>query len=710
MGEEVVSSEGGMELEVQETDVETEIAQQAEKKNNKKKITAEGGGSEAAAAVEVADTYSVVRWERFLPKMVVRVLLVEADDSTRQIIAALLRKCSYRVAAVPDGLKAWELLKGGPCNIDLILTEVELPSISGYALLTLIMEHEVCKNIPVIMMSSHDSVSTVYKCMLRGATDFLVKPVRKNELRNLWQHVWRKQASSTAAGLGPPDESVAQQKDEATAENNAISNHSSGYMSCIQRNRECIEKGNDAQSSCTKPSLETEGEDIELDHCLSQPKSAKCLSDDFNIPAQEECHQESRKRQAHDNETGEIELQAVTNIDADYATTREEKNSDDGWEQVNTVSQDVEYNHVLENSPREAIDLIGAFDNHLKGTFRSSSSNVSSNKFDILPLLDLSLRRSHPSGSVNQVNDERPRLNHSDASAFSRYINKPLQLCQSTSPTTCNQQKDHEANSEKQPSNHTPDYNSDRHGPTINSQKQVSMATIQTGQPESTFSYSQNREISHPIPVRGVRFENAITAYGSVMPSIYCAQSGPSPLPSPGTGHHSESFQQLNPFYPSDRQPSSSQQFHSLVDQRINISIDQTETKQGEKLENLEDQSHVSPGNDQSANSSFCNGNISHHQSTGSGSNGKINAISAIKAPSECGNEESFHVHEGASHRSIQREAALTKFRLKRKDRCFEKKVRYESRKKLAEQRPRVKGQFVRQVSNDPQPGNSSAG
>lgn len=44
------------------------------------------------------------------------------------------------------------------------------------------------------VMSSIDSVSTVYKCMLRGAADFLVKPLRKNELRNLWQHVWRRQA------------------------------------------------------------------------------------------------------------------------------------------------------------------------------------------------------------------------------------------------------------------------------------------------------------------------------------------------------------------------------------------------------------------------------------------------------------------------------------------------------------------------------------
>lgn len=52
---------------------------------------------------------------------------------------------------------------------------------------------------------------------------------------------------SSSAGQGPQDESVAQQKVEATAENNAISNHSSDYMACIQKNRECFEKGSDAQ-------------------------------------------------------------------------------------------------------------------------------------------------------------------------------------------------------------------------------------------------------------------------------------------------------------------------------------------------------------------------------------------------------------------------------------------------------------------------------
>lgn len=46
-----------------------------------------------------------------------------------------------------------------------------------------------------------------------------------------------------------------------------------------------------------------------------------------------------------------------------------------------------------------------------------------------------------------------------------------------------------------------------------------------------------------------------------------------------------------------------------------------------------------------------------------------------------------------------RREAALMKFRQKRKERCFDKKIRYVNRKKLAERRPRVRGQFVRKVN-----------
>ncbi|KAL7108153.1 hypothetical protein ACP275_06G097500 [Erythranthe tilingii] len=620
MEEIMVSSEGEMELQV----LETETARTAVKLNRKRKITAEGAGIPAAAAATTAaapvagnPSSPEVMWGNFLPKMAVRVLLVEADDSTRQIVAALLRKCSYKVAAVSDGLKAWEVLKERSHNIDLILTEVELPSISGYALLTLIMEHDICKNIPVIMMSSQDSVSTVYKCMLRGAADFLVKPLRKNELRNLWQHVWRRQAS-IGAGPGPPEETVAQQKLEATAENNDISNNSSHYMTCIKKNKECIEKGSDTQSSCTRPELDNKGADTE---------------------------------------------KAVATVDANCGTTQgQDKNSDD------VIGRDSEKNKnrdVPESSSRggEAIDLLGAFDNYLKGNFGNTASIDGTNKFDNTPVLDLSLRRSHPSGSVNQVNDETRRLKQSDASAFSRYINndKTSQPQNATSASTCNQQKDTETRSKKQQSNHILDYNYDFRPIDIN----------QSGIPETTFSYTQKGDVSQPIPVRGARFENVINGVGSLRPQM----SSPA-----GTANHSQSFAQLNPFY-----PSSSKQVYNLLDQSGNSNfssaIDQTDGKQCQKSEDLEREGRVSPSNYQSGNSNFGSGNSSL---------GNVN-------------EECFHVQDGPAHRSMLREAALTKFRMKKKDRCFEKKVRYESRKQLAEQRPRVKGQFVRQLPNDSQ-------
>lgn len=49
----------------------------------------------------------------------------------------------------------------------------------------------------ISVMSSQDSISMVLKCMLKGAADFLTKPVRRNELRNLWQHVWRRHTVCT---------------------------------------------------------------------------------------------------------------------------------------------------------------------------------------------------------------------------------------------------------------------------------------------------------------------------------------------------------------------------------------------------------------------------------------------------------------------------------------------------------------------------------
>ncbi|XP_059459357.1 two-component response regulator-like APRR5 isoform X3 [Corylus avellana] len=689
MGEVVLSSEEELEMraesetEKEEEMGETESETEKKKENRKRKKDKKGGRSSGR-----------VRWDRFLKRMNLRVLLVEADDCTRQIIAALLRKCSYRVAAVPDGLKAWELLKGRPHNIDLILTEVDLPSISGFALLTLIMEHEICKNIPVIMMSKEDSVTTVYKCMLRGAADYLVKPIRRNELRNLWQHVWRRQSLNVGAN-NPQDESVGQQKEETTSENNAASNHSNGQMACRQRNNEQIEK-----SSCTKPELEVESAPMENMQEFSQPKWGKLFPSDIVLQKDEACINMGKKFLVHESEAGG----SVVDTSKDDITT--------------TLGNEAcDNNYVIVNSSREAIDLIGAFRNYPNG----SSKGIG--EFDSLPQLDLSLKRYHPSGSWNEYTVERRTLGHSNASAFTRYTNRPLQSPSTTVAYASNHLKESGTNSEKMLSNIVAGCCSDTPGITQSEQRSIiSLATGQSKESEGANSCSQQRVFPVPVPVKGIRINNLFTGFGSVLPPIFCTQSGPSPMPNPSSFTQQDPSFRVNMFYQSNLENSNFEQQHDPHSQNTNNCANQTIHKQEHKLDSLEDRGHISPATDQSASSSFCNGGVSRHNASSSfcnggvschnsigygstcGSNSNVDNIAFVGAASESKNEEGLFTPSGSSHRSIQREVALTKFRLKRKERCYEKKVRYESRKKLAEQRPRVKGQFVRQAHIDPPP------
>lgn len=87
------------------------------------------------------------------------------------------------------------------------------------------------------------------------------------------------------------------------------------------------------------------------------------------------------------------------------------------WENVNAI---VDANVAINSTSREAIDLIGSFDSYPKPSYKSSL-NYGTNKIDHpSPLLDLSLRRCHPSSSVNQLSDDKHRLKQSDVSAFSR--------------------------------------------------------------------------------------------------------------------------------------------------------------------------------------------------------------------------------------------------------------------------------------------------
>ncbi|XP_022974351.1 two-component response regulator-like APRR9 [Cucurbita maxima] len=583
-----------------------------------------------------APSSGVFRWDRFLPKIMLRVLLVEADDSTRQIITALLRKCCYRVAAVPDGLKAWEILKQRPRSVDLILAEIELPSISGFSLLTLIMEHEICKNIPVIMMSSEDSISTVYKSMMKGAADYLVKPLRRNELRNLWQHVWRRQASSI------------QEKVEVTSENETASNHSTGY-------NKNIEKGSDTQSSCTKVDFEAGSQMQENSECRqgkASPKNFKLQKDEHHINL-------SQRLVMHENEAGGGLAPITLSMGIEPIN--------DG-RSPNIGSEAGENKDLLGNPSRDATAL-----NH--DNYQQSSP---SNNFGSALHLDLSLRRCQPNDFEERVAEGRSTLKHSSASAFSRYTFRPLQTLEAKSSSIYDEQKESGSNPEH-------------------------IGSIAATSTSDTINPTPRSSTSRTVIPLQVSVKNS--GYSSLPSPKFCTQGGTPSFPCPTLVTHPEPIFGKQTVYPLNLENHNLEQF---LNQYHNVSST-TSRKIENSGQSTENQGHISPTTDHSANGSLYGGNTTHVRSMGypssCGNNRNVDCIGIATVTSESRNEEAlFSQGGGDSHRFGQREAALSKFRLKRKNRCYEKKVRYESRKKLAEQRPRVKGQFVRRVYTDAEP------
>ncbi|KAL5572214.1 hypothetical protein UlMin_021811 [Ulmus minor] len=612
-----------------------------------------------------------VSGEKLVPKMELKVLLVEADDSTRQIVAALLRKCGYRVTSVSDGLKAWETLKENSQNIDLILTEAELPFISGFALLSLITAHEVCKNIPVIMMSTQDSVSLVFKCMLKGASDYLIKPIRRNELSILWQHVWRRH--TLIHGQGPEKLTVKEHKRQPVSENNVVSNPSSDCVASTQNTKERSEKGSDVQSSCTTPYFEAESTPARNMQDISHLKyeSASNLSnDDVERHGESAKFDEEFENEARENSNTFKQVVASCNGTLkSSALSLKEDHPDESFKVNDSANAEIEDCYELFKPSCGAINLVGRFDDRTKSASsgRSTVDVDGTNYSECAPELELSLRRICSMGSNNKGTGERSTLNHSNVSAFSRYNNN--NTLQSFFPTHPSNQtkaeegmkKYHESLFNQSSENSTGA--SQQHGDTRNNY-QENMSSLDgslSGQTEASFPSPQ----LGVIPATGLRFE--------FFPSLFPTQSSLTQMWSP-----SEASQQEKSPFPMDTSTlsnsdlhNSEQGYHQSEETTTKSIVDQSDEQGQNNLGAVEEQRTSLSG-------------VAHHLH--SSSYGSI-----------CGGNDG----SASSIHTSQREAALTKFRMKRKDRCFEKKVRYQSRKRLAEQRPRVKGQFVRQMTTD---------
>lgn len=98
------------------------------------------------------------------------------------------------MTACSNAESALKILRSKKTKIDIVLSDVHMPDMDGFKLLEII-QFELA--IPVLMMSANSDSSVVLRGIIHGAVDYLLKPVRIEELRNIWQHIVRRDYSST---------------------------------------------------------------------------------------------------------------------------------------------------------------------------------------------------------------------------------------------------------------------------------------------------------------------------------------------------------------------------------------------------------------------------------------------------------------------------------------------------------------------------------
>jgi CheY-like chemotaxis protein len=108
------------------------------------------------------------------------VLIVDDDRGFRAALAALLRAEGYRAAAVGDGDEAWARLTTGPPP-DLVVLDMLLPGIDGWALLARRGADPKLARVPVLVVTALGAASPAWAAEL-GASGFLRKPVAVEEL------------------------------------------------------------------------------------------------------------------------------------------------------------------------------------------------------------------------------------------------------------------------------------------------------------------------------------------------------------------------------------------------------------------------------------------------------------------------------------------------------------------------------------------------
>ena len=111
-----------------------------------------------------------------------RILVVDDEADVRKTVRLTLVKAGYEVIEAEDGEKGIEQIRSGdnPIKVDAIVCDIHMPKVNGMEAIEYFRAQ--FPSVPVIVLTGKPEVSDVSTLFKQGVVEYLVKPVKPEEL------------------------------------------------------------------------------------------------------------------------------------------------------------------------------------------------------------------------------------------------------------------------------------------------------------------------------------------------------------------------------------------------------------------------------------------------------------------------------------------------------------------------------------------------
>src|SRR5882757_3104543 len=107
-------------------------------------------------------------------------LIVDDDEATRETLLRIFEDAGYRALTAADAPSAMRVLHKEHC--DLVVLDLEMPGVDGFALCRLLRAQSATSKLPVIAFSASDDENRKVEAFAAGADDYITKPSTSGEL------------------------------------------------------------------------------------------------------------------------------------------------------------------------------------------------------------------------------------------------------------------------------------------------------------------------------------------------------------------------------------------------------------------------------------------------------------------------------------------------------------------------------------------------